>query len=215
MAIGGPSGCGKTSLVKRVAERLGDAAALFFDDFVEDGPSDLAQWGGQPGADFARWQTPGLSAALESLKGGSTVTLPTLSASVGLDRSRTTGPARFVVVEEPFGRLRPETARMIDFAVCIDAPLHVCLARRLLRQLRTLSQQAGASATGEASADMLLRGAASFTDFLELYLDWGHRVYAEQLRQLRESSDLVVDGLRGLDALATQVGDAVWSAAGR
>jgi hypothetical protein len=198
-----------------VAERLGDAAMLFFDDFALDGPSDLPQWGGQPGADFARWRTPAFSAALESLKGGSTVTLPTLSASVGLERSRTTGPARFVVVEEPFGRLRPETARAIDFVVCIDAPLHVCLARRLLRQLRTLRRQAGAAATEGASADVLRSGAESFTDFLEFYVAWGHGVYAEQLRQQRASSDLVVDGLRSLDVLATQVGDAVWSAAGR
>jgi hypothetical protein len=188
---------------------------LFFDDFVDDGPSDLPLWGGQPGADYGRWQTPAFSSALEALKGGSTVSLPELSASVGLERSRTMDPARFIVVEEPFGRLRPETARAIDFAVCIDAPLHVCLARRLLRQLRTLRRQAGAAATEDVSADVLRAGAESFTGFLELYVDWGHGAYAEQLRQLRESSDLIVDGLRSLDALAIQVVDAVWSAAGR
>jgi uridine kinase len=54
VAISGPSGCGKTTLVKAVAEQLGDAAMMFFDDFVIDDPPDIEEWGGKPGADYSR-----------------------------------------------------------------------------------------------------------------------------------------------------------------
>jgi uridine kinase len=33
IAISGPSGSGKTTLVKQVAAQLGDATALFYDDY--------------------------------------------------------------------------------------------------------------------------------------------------------------------------------------
>lgn len=107
IAISGPSGCGKTSLVKAVAGRLGDATMLFFDDFSTDPPPDGEQWATKPDADYALWETPEFSEALASLKSGNPVTLPDISASVGLDRSRETQPAKFIVIEEPFGRLRP------------------------------------------------------------------------------------------------------------
>ena len=209
IAISGPSGCGKTSLVKAVAERLGDAAMLFFDDFPTDPPPDSEQWATRRDADYSLWETLEFSKALASLKSGNPVTLPDISASVGLDRSRETQPAKFIVVEEPFGRLRPETARSIDFAVFISTPLNVALARRLIRQMSTIEKWAKLAPNEKERATRLQGATASFKSFLETYADWMHLSYAEQARQLSERSDLTVDGLRSVDDLAADVVDAM------
>ena len=67
IAISGPSGSGKTTVTKAVAERL-DAASLFFDDWTDDPPG-VSEWIGEPDADYSRWTTPELAAAIASLKG--------------------------------------------------------------------------------------------------------------------------------------------------
>jgi hypothetical protein len=46
-----------------------------------------------------------------------------------------TMPTPIIVVEEPFGRSRPELGRLIDFVAVLDTPLEVALAS-LLRELR-------------------------------------------------------------------------------
>jgi uridine kinase len=205
IAISGPSGCGKTSLVKAVAEHLGDATMLFFDDFPTDPPPDGEVWATKRDADYSLWETPEFSEALTALKNGNPVTLPDISASVGLDRSRETQPAKFIVIEEPFGRLRPETARSIDFAVFISTPLNVALARRLMRQMSAIERFAELAINEKDRVTRLQGGTAFFQSFLETYVDWMHLSYAEQARQLGESSDLTVDGLRSVDELATEV----------
>ena len=209
IAISGPSGCGKTSLVKAVAGRLGDATMLFFDDFATDPPPDGEQWATKRDADYALWETPEFSEALASLKKGNPVTLPDISASVGLDRSRETQPAKFIVIEEPFGRLRPETARSIDFSVFISAPLHVALARRLMRQMSAIEGFAELATNDKDRATRLQGATSSLKSFLESYADWMHLSYGEQARQLGESSDLTVDGLRSVEDLAREVVNAV------
>ena len=208
IAIAGASGCGKTTLVKAVAERLGDAACLFFDDWADD-PPDFDMWGRQRPLelDYNRWKTPEFAQALATLRGGKAVELPQLSPSVGIDRNRITEPAAHIVVEEPFGRLRDEMAQLVDFVVFIDAPLHIALARRLQRQLATAVRAADADAEGAAKT---LRSAATmFTGFLDFYTDWGHSAYEEQCRLLRGSVDLVIDGMRGVDELSAEICRAV------
>ena len=118
--------------MKAVAERLGDAACLFLDDWADD-PADIAVWARERPLDLNRWPTPEFSAALATLRAGGPVEMPRLSQSVGLDRHRTTPPAAYVVVEEPFGYLRDETADSIGLAVLVDVPPQVALARRLQR----------------------------------------------------------------------------------
>jgi uridine kinase len=202
----GPSGCGKTSLVKAVAERLG-AAALFFDDWADD-PPDIDEWGRLPDADFARWETPDFSAALAQLRAGAAVSIPMLSPSVGLDRSRKVEPAPHVVIEEPFGRLRPEAARSIDHVVCLDLPLEVALARRISRQVK--SYRAFAEAAGpEKGPELLQLGVAHLDQYLGVYLDWGRGFYVEMQRQLRDTSDQVLDALLPVDELAARVVESV------
>lgn len=209
IAISGPSGSGKTSLVKAVAEGLGDSAMLFFDDFPSDFPPGAEQWATEPDADFSRVSSPEFAEALAALGNGRSIVLPDLSDSVGRDRSREVSAARYTVIEEPYGRLRPETARSIDFVVFISTPLNVALARRLSRQIDWHERWAHAAADADERAERLQAGISALTSYLEPYAAWEHVVLGEEARQLSQSSDLTVDGLRSVEDLASAVVAAV------
>jgi len=192
IAISGPSGAGKSTAVRNLITRLGDATALFFDDYEASSVyPDMAQWLAD-GADPNQFQTPRLSADLRALCVGTAIALPHSGEVVQ--------PARMVVLEEPFGRERDEIADMIDFVVCIDLPLEIALARKLLRMLGFfLAEQ-----TAEAFAKHM-------QFFLPWYLESGRDLYATvQLRVLRHC-DLIVDGMLPPDALADTIADAIRS----
>ena len=115
VAVSGISGAGKSSVIRCAVDLLGDATALYFDDYaaVSAYPSDLRAWI-ERGANVDEWRTPELADAVRRLRAG---------------------PTAVVLVEEPFGRLRREMAGLIDLAVHLDVPGDVLLARRLLRQI--------------------------------------------------------------------------------
>ena len=83
--------------------------------------------GSPRGADPREWQTPEFAAALHALRHGAAVTLPG-----GKGRA---GPSRYLVVEHPFGRARPETAASIDWAIYLDIPLDVAIVRKIRRDV--------------------------------------------------------------------------------
>jgi uridine kinase len=116
VAISGVSGAGKTSVIKHARDLLGDAVALYFDDYAEQStyPRDLKEWI-ERGANVDEWQTPHFAADLRKLRAASERTV--------------------LLVEEPFGKLRREMAGLIDLDIHIDVPADVLLARRLLRRL--------------------------------------------------------------------------------
>jgi uridine kinase len=115
VAMSGMSGAGKSSVIRRAAEILGDAAAVFFDDYRESSlyPPDLKEWV-EHGANVDEWKTPVMAADLRKL--------------------REDGPA-VILVEEPFGKMRREMAALIDLAIHIEVPADVLLARRLMRRI--------------------------------------------------------------------------------
>lgn len=103
-------------------------------------------------------------------------------------------PTPIIVVEEPFGRSRPELGTLIDFVAVLDTPLEVALARRLLRELRC----------GEKSE----RGNLSsrHIKFLEEYLEKGVRdLYVAVQRLAVKRADVVLDGLLAPDDLADKI----------
>jgi uridine kinase len=81
------------------------------------------------GADPAAWKVPKLTEDLLELRQGR----PIRHSVTKL----VTIPTPIIVVEEPFGRSRPELRALIDFVAVLDTPLEVALARRLLRELRS------------------------------------------------------------------------------
>src|SRR4051812_8185094 len=96
LAIGGTSGAGKSTLGANLVARLGNAIALYFDDYEASSTyPDITKWladGGDPN----QFQTPQLGADLRGLRAGAAIALP--------HNGQVVQPARVIVLEEPFGR---------------------------------------------------------------------------------------------------------------
>ena len=188
IAITGASGSGQTTLVEKVSERLGDAVPFFFDDYapVSSYPRDIAKWL-QDGADPDVWQTPQMVADLDSLRRGRAVMNPRTGKPIE--------PATHIVMEEPFGRVRRPMAGLIDFVACIDLPLEVALARRLLRIARYAPDPSSV-------VEFMNR-------WLPEYIRSVRHLYATVNALAMAQCELVLDGLRDPDELAELVVDEV------
>lgn len=190
VAVSGMSGAGKTSLVLRTVELLGDAVALHFDDYmsVSTYPHDLRQWL-EEGADVDVWKTPRLAEDIRSLRAGRAIALPGSGTVVE--------PADVLVIEEPFGKMRREMAGLIDFAVHIDVPADVLLARRLLRRLSEEREQFGERLLEQLQQD------------LEHHVASGRLLQARGALVARDAADLVLEGTKSVDEMARAVVEAV------
>ena len=121
IGVSAVSGGGKTRLVNELVQLLGDAVAVYFDEFDDTTihPPDMRAWLLEDG-DYNAWHAPVLAEHLRLLKEGAG------SAS-------NTEPPRYIVFDAPLGRAHAETGVHIHHMVFIHTPLDVALARRLLR----------------------------------------------------------------------------------
>jgi uridine kinase len=178
ICIAGTSGAGKTTLTRAMARRCGNALVVSFDDYAYAPPSvlpDSRRWIAE-GADPAAWKVPNLTEDLSKLRQGKPIRHPVTNV--------VTIPTPIIVVEEPFGRSRPELGTLIDFVAVLDTPLEVALARRLLRELRGAEN----SEPGGLSSRHI--------KFLEEYLEKGVRnLYLAVQRLALKQADFVLDGL--------------------
>jgi uridine kinase len=183
IAVSGISGVGKTSLIERMADRLGNAARLHFDHYVMLGNDigDIAAWL-EAGVDPNVVETPQFTADLELLRRRQSVRLPQDHGTVE--------PADFVILEEPFGRSRDVMAPMIDLAVHIAIPHDVAMARRLLRTVGLRPQMGDPGLIDELEEQ------------LRAFLAGGRDIYLALDIQAQAGADLVLDGLRPVEALA-------------
>jgi len=190
VAVSGPSGAGKSTAIRNLVERLGDAVALYLDDY--DASSiypDIEQWLAD-GADPNQFQTPQLSADLRALHGGAAITRP--------HNGQLAQPAGVIVLEEPFGRERAEVASLIDFVVCVDLSLEIALARKLLRTLDSfLAEQ-----TPDAFAKQL-------QFFLPWYIESGRELYRTVQQRVLQNCDMIANGMLPTDALADSIAAAI------
>jgi uridine kinase len=182
VSVSGTSGAGKTTVIEKAAALLPSVAVLRFDDYITLG-NDIAQiraWV-DAGADLDEIKTPMLAVDLRKLSTGEAIRLP--------ETGRRIEPADFIILEEPFGRSRLELSPLIDFAVFIEAPPDIALARRTLREIETWQEDPAR-----------LIGAISIQ--LQAFIAVGRDAYLAAARAARQSADIVLDGLQPIDALA-------------
>jgi uridine kinase len=183
VAVSGISGAGKTSLVSKLSARLGNAPSLFFDEYPKVGPG-IGPWL-TSGSDPGDWQTPELAVHLKDLRAGNPI-------NQLHDRGILSSPD-FLVIEEPFGRSRPELAAYIDYSLFIDVPLEVALARRILRDMSTIWRDCD---RGQFEAEI-----AKYTNY---YIAEGRLLYARLQELGLESCDVALDGFKSVDELANE-----------
>jgi uridine kinase len=191
IAISGTSGAGKTALIGRVAALLPNAVTVTFDDFTashEMLPTREAWFAG--GCDPAGWRNAPLAQHLRSLKRSTCLPVPG-QTSLSL--------VRVILLEEPFGRARPELRDLIDYVVVVEAPAEIALARVLLRFFDDKLRQENPDAF-----------VALLQEHLTLYLQAYRCISATLLAHSLADCDLVLDGTLPLDVLAQQLVHALY-----
>ena len=181
VAFAGHSGAGKSTLIEKLSSLTGNANTLRIDDYDASSYPHSIKWV-EDGADPNEFQTPRFFSDILALKNGNFIFHP--------ETNKRIEPARFLFIEEPFGRGREAISVWIDLAVYIDTPLEVALARRLLRMSNDISQD---------------NSNISIEEHLLWYLRAGRNFYIAVERSVRRKCELIVDGTLSTDEMADVV----------
>jgi len=166
IAIAAVSGGGKTTITKMLQDKLLNAEFLYFDDCdydAESGIDDICEWA-EAGADLSLWNLQPLADQINALL------------------SKKQRPIDFIVMDYPFAYKQQQIAKFIDYAIFIDTPLDIALARRILRDF---SQET----SDKICAD------------INQYLARGRKLYLGMLNTTKPDSDLVIDGSLPIDVI--------------
>ncbi|RIW32071.1 hypothetical protein D3H55_14185 [Bacillus salacetis] len=171
IVVAAVSGGGKTTITNHLQETLPECKALFFDDYDFDGPDDMMQWI-ENGCKPEEWNLSPLVVEMKKL----------LSE-----------PLDYIIVDFPFAYLHRETRNLIDFAVFIDTPLDLAMARRMMRDH-------GSSSSADIRMDM------------ESYIKRGRQGYLAMLDTVKLNSDFIVDGTQSIPGIASAIIEKIKSA---
>lgn len=129
IGISGISGAGKSTLIKKLADTL-QAIFLIWDDFdeISQQPEDYVKWY-ESSRNYDEWVYDDLANTLKELKKGHKVICPVTKNKLF--------PTTYILFDAPLGYCHKATGKYIDFLICLDTPLDIALARRLLRDYRS------------------------------------------------------------------------------
>lgn len=184
IGISGIGGAGKSTLTNRLGEAL-KATMLFWDDFdaISEEPSDFIKWYEQ-GRDYSAWKYDALATVLKELKAGKSLLCPATKKELI--------PTEYIIFDAPLGRKHTATGQYIDFAIFLNTPLDIALARRILRDFR----------------DSPNHSSEAIFDELDFYLTSSRPLYAMAYEDLN-LYDLVLDGNLSIDQQLQIVIDAL------
>lgn len=166
IAIAAVSGGGKTTIINELKNRLPLSKAIYFDDYdFEEAPEDFFEWV-QNGADYNAWNLKTLLKDVKEL----------------LDQ----GNANYILLDYPFAYKNDKLALYIDYAIYIDTPLDIAMARRILR-------------------DKINEPQSLLKDDLNDYLSHGRIAYLEMIKTIKPNSDFIVDGSLSVDNIVSQI----------
>ena len=166
ISIAAVSGGGKTTVINELKRWLPLSKAIYFDDYdFEECPNDFFEWV-QNGADYNAWNLEKLALDIESLA--------------------TQNNFNYILLDYPFAYKNDKIAPYINYAIYIDTPLDIAMARRILRE--NMSQPL-----------CLLK------DDLNYYLSHGRIAYLEAIKTIKPNSDSIVDGGLSVDNIVNQI----------
>src|SRR5215216_1504103 len=186
IAIAGHSGAGKSTLVENLVTRLGSANSLSLDEYESSSTYPPAAKWIHDGADPNEFLIPQFDADVRALKNGKPISQPETGIEIR--------PARFLVVEEPFGRGREAIRELIDFVVYVDTPLEIAYIRKISRKNDFLPW--------EENPDIFIK---HLRENMEWYLRNGRNFYLAVADKVRQNCDLVVDGTLSTEETADKI----------
>ena len=184
---------GKTTLVRRLSVALDGASILLFDDYEAFGewPEDMRAWLAE-GCDPSRVRVPRLRQDLEALLDGLPVKHP-------LDEHEIR-PSRVLLVEDPFGRTRPDIRALYDVVLYIDLPPDLGVVRMAQRALG-LGFDGGDKTIDTLSRNDLAERVRAADRWLTSYTAL-RDMYTDLAEPVRASADAILDGRQSPEVLA-------------
>ena len=198
VCIAGMLAAGKTTLIRGLTDKLDGAAVLVFDEYERfcEWPEDLAKWIAE-GADPAQVHNPRLQQDLEALLDRHPIQHPIDEHIIS--------PSPIILLEDPFGRTRPDIQALIDLVLFVDLPVDLSVVRMTQRALGL--DDVTLDAMAELPKDDLLKRIHSARQWL---IDYRHRrtMYTTLVDPVRATADEILDGTKPVqevleDALAT------------
>lgn len=168
ISIAAVSGGGKTTVINELKKRLPLSKAVYFDDYdFKECPDDFYQWI-QSGADYNAWNLEILAKDIELILNDANL--------------------NYILLDYPFAYKNDRIAPLIDYAIFIDTPLDIAMARRFLR-------------------DFIDKPSNLLKDDYNYYLSHGRAAYLEMLKTIKPNSDFVVDGSLSVDTIVNKIMD--------
>ena len=192
ICICGVLASGKTTLVRRLSDGLDGASVLVFDEYeaFSEWPADFEAWRAE-GCDPSQVRVPRLREDLEALHAGQSVTHPMDEHEVQ--------PSPLLLVEDPFGRTRPDIRALYDLVLFVDLPFDLSVVRMAQRALNLGLDRHG-TPVGERSRDELAEQVERAESWLANYTML-RDMYTVLAEPVRASADAVLDGRQPPDAL--------------
>lgn len=187
VCICGMLASGKSTLVRALAAHWASVPVLAFDDYEQHArwPADMQQWL-RDGADPSLVSNSRLRDDLDTLVHGRPVQHPLTQADLM--------PSPLVLLEDPFGRTRPDIRDLIDVVFFVDLPADLSVVRLVRRALLQSPPSSSPHAMEDSDRAPMERIAAT-EQWLDHYVS--HRAMYTAPRLLdpvRESSDIVLNG---------------------
>jgi len=157
---------GKATLVNELKKHLKNVRSLHFDDYTFRGEVD----------NFYEWVMQGADYNVYDLS-------PLINDICEIRKS---SDCDYLILDYPFAYCHDEMSKYIDYAIFIDTPLDIAMARRVLRDMKD-------SSADEIRFDM------------EMYLKYARVAYVQMLKDVLPSSDYVIDGTKGLEEMAEEL----------
>jgi uridine kinase len=184
VCICGTLAAGKTTLIRSLSQKFDGAALLLFDEYEQFGqwPEDFGQWIAG-GCDPSKVANPRLRADLQSLRSGCAICHP-------IDE-HVIDPSPIILLEDPFGRTRPDNADLIDLVIFVDLPWDLSVARMTQRALG-LDTLPSEGALRDVSKDDLIARIELARTWLSAYVA-RREMYTTLSEPVRATADAILD----------------------